>query len=277
MPGGGRSVLARSGDSLYVVKCPHNLQGPNVLANELLGSELMSLLSLPNPPWRFAYFGEETKCLSHSSIGQSGLSCRGKLHFASKCLEPIAPNRLYGFLPQSFIHRVLNRSDFLGALVFDIWAGSTDARQAVYAEDHIRRTFEAVFIDHGHDMGGPHWSWNGKPGSSLCLDRTMYAGLIDPVETQIWATRIEAILPSKLPQIVAGVPPEWHTGDINRLQNFLLARADCIQAILFEELLAIDAQLNRASRVKIGSPSISSHGILLRRNDGDGSSTKVYS
>ena len=52
-PGGSQSRLVRCDDGkLYVLKMTPNPQGPNVLANEVLGSILMRGLGLPAPPWK---------------------------------------------------------------------------------------------------------------------------------------------------------------------------------------------------------------------------------
>ena len=52
MRGGAQSSLLRASDGkLYVVKLQGNPQGPNVLANEALGSWLTARLGLKTPDW----------------------------------------------------------------------------------------------------------------------------------------------------------------------------------------------------------------------------------
>jgi hypothetical protein len=53
MPGGSQPALIRCNDGkLFVVKFLNNLQGPNVLANEVLGNELLKTFDLPTPEWK---------------------------------------------------------------------------------------------------------------------------------------------------------------------------------------------------------------------------------
>jgi len=57
MRGGSQPALIRCNDGkLYVVKFFNNPQGSNVLANEVLGNELLSALNLPSPSGRLSSF-----------------------------------------------------------------------------------------------------------------------------------------------------------------------------------------------------------------------------
>jgi hypothetical protein len=56
MRGGSQPALIRCDDGkLYVVKFFNNPQGPNVLANEVLGNELLNVLHLPSPQWKMVF------------------------------------------------------------------------------------------------------------------------------------------------------------------------------------------------------------------------------
>ena len=60
MRGGAQSSLLRASDgALYVVKLHGNPQGPNVLANEALGSWLAAQLGLETPAWRQISISDE--------------------------------------------------------------------------------------------------------------------------------------------------------------------------------------------------------------------------
>ena len=176
MPGGAETRLALCGNRVhYVVKCANNRQGPNTLANEVLGAELMKALRLPTAPWRTARYFPKYSPWAVCPFHHSGCD----LHFASELIRPSDEGRLYSFLPTAFVHRVINRPDFTGALIFDIWAGSSDVRQALFVEAPRTGSFSAVFIDNGHLFGGPNWKFEMRPGIALCLDRTMYSEPFD--------------------------------------------------------------------------------------------------
>src|SRR6201986_3410595 len=56
MRGGSQPALIRCNDGkLYVVKFFNNPQGPNVLANEVLGHEILNALNLPTPRWKTVF------------------------------------------------------------------------------------------------------------------------------------------------------------------------------------------------------------------------------
>lgn len=255
MPGGSRSQLASCDNGLnYIVKCPHNSQGPNILANEFVATILLSSLNLPTPKWRIAKYStgfghpfsrDDRESFRHESCD---------LHFASELQIPSAGGRLYAFLPRSFVPRIKNRLDFLGALIFDIWAGSTDSRQAVYVEDHSTKLFNAVFIDNGHLFGGPHWSFSLKTGASLCLDHNVYANLLNPDWIELWVSRIEMTLPPLIPGLLESIPKQWYKGDIGRLQDTLSLRAECLRDLVGEEFANLKAPRYDALRGINGFP-----------------------
>ncbi len=122
MSGGSQSLLVRSADSLYVVKCPFNKQGPNVTANEFLGTQLMDALGLPTPGWRLAQFRDPSNCPQCALQGL--ISNRRPLHFASALLTSTPGTQAQVSIPRSDFDRVENRTDFLKAFVFDIWGGA---------------------------------------------------------------------------------------------------------------------------------------------------------
>jgi len=238
MPGGAQTHLALCDDGLlYVIKCPNNPQGPNVLANEFIGSSLLSAIGLPTAEWRFARYPPKHNCSFNSRHGTQYRLPRCRLHFASRMLTPSSKGRLYSYLPHSFIDRVENRSALFGALVFDIFVGSLDTRQAVYVEDHIKRTFKAVFIDNGHICGGPRWSFDAPGRSALCLQHAIYPETIDLASIEGWIARIKTTIPALLPSVFGAVPKQWYKGDIAWLQERLVGRAISLEGIFWNEIL----------------------------------------
>jgi len=235
-------VMALCDGRPFVIKCYDNLQGPNVLANEFIGTELMRAVGLPTPPWRFARVSSATKCdLAPDDGPYSKEHNKCGLHFGSQVPNPSSQGRLYSFLPSSFVPRVQNRTDFIGALVFDVWSGSQDPRQAIYVEDHRTRTFKAVFIDQGHLFGGPYWLFDGPVGGSLCLDHTVYQGLIDASLVKDWIARLGTIVPPLLSAVVKAVPLYWYNGDASELKDTLLRRIQRLGDLVEQELDTVKA------------------------------------
>jgi len=121
LPGGSQSVLGRSNNDHYIVKCPYNQQGPNVLANEFLGTQLMAALGMPTPGWCFAQFRIPQDCPQCAERGL--LSGHRPLHFASAMLTSISGSLAYFSVPRSHFSRIENRTDFLKAFIFDTLTG----------------------------------------------------------------------------------------------------------------------------------------------------------
>lgn len=237
MPGGAQTHLALCDDGLhYVIKCPNNPQGPNVLANEFIGSSLLNAIGLPTSEWRFARYPSKHNCSFNFRHGTHVVLPKCRLHFASRVLTPSSKGRLYSYLPDLFIERVENRSAFIGALVFDIFARSLDPRQAVYVEDHIKRTFRAVFIDNGHLFGGPNWNFDVPGKSALCLQRTIYPEVFDLASIEGWITRIETTIPDLLSIVLGAVPKQWYKGEIACLRDRLDGRAASLRSIFWDEI-----------------------------------------
>ena len=246
MPGSAGAQLALCDNKMrYIIKCANNLQGPNVLANEFIGTMLMNALTLPTAEWRLAKYS--------SSAGFPCNNSECDLHFASELLKPSSEGRLYSFLPSCFVSRIENRPDFIGALVFDIWAGSTDVRQPIFVEDHKSRTFKAVFIDNGHLFGGPHWKFTLRPGIAICLDLSVYTDLFDPELIEAWIARIETTVPNILHGLVSTVPSQWYKGDAGRLQDTLLSRAESLRHLFWEEIRNLKGPLRNSFRGSHGT------------------------
>jgi HipA-like protein len=118
MHGGSQPALIRcNDDKLYVVKFSKNLQGPNVLANEVLGNELLNTFGLPTPKWKAVFISngfikENIELFFETSLGYS--SIESGLHFGSDFLGSKETRQVYERLPNGFCDRVTNPQDFSG-------------------------------------------------------------------------------------------------------------------------------------------------------------------
>jgi hypothetical protein len=126
MRGGSQPALIRCSDGkLYVVKFFNNKQGPNVLANEVLGNEFfLHAFNLPTPQWKpiliSKSFLKSNAALSFDGPYRANLLQSG-LHFDSEFLGSVKVGAVYDWLPTAFSNRVTNTQDFVGIQIFDVW------------------------------------------------------------------------------------------------------------------------------------------------------------
>ena len=240
MRGGSQPALIRCNDGkLYVVKFFNNPQGSNVLANEVLGNELLSALNLPSPRWKIVFIsGSFLKANAGMFFEtRSGYSAiESGLHFGSEFLGDEKTKHVYEWLPNAFCSRVRNSKDFLGIRIFDLWTNHCDHRQSLYSTGDGNASFRAVFIDNGHLFGGPEWARKSRQGESLSLDKRFDSNEWPAEMTESWIARFETECSSSLPNIIQRVPRFWYSGDINQVAESLVRRLSMLRALFSEEL-----------------------------------------
>jgi hypothetical protein len=230
--GGSQSRLVLCDDGkLYVLKMHPNPQGPNVLANEALGSILLSGLGFRVPRWRpitinlktLPWFPE----LTMEAADGARLPACG-VHFGSEYLGG-PQHDLFDFIPEGY--RIRNGDQVAAINLFDLWANHHDYRQCVYRRIKGKGLYEAICIDNGHLFGGPDWS--DEVGVSLKLwARYFHKPLISEcLVVERWLTVFEARIPRLLHEAMAVIPPEWYEGDIYALCARLLQRLECLRGI----------------------------------------------
>jgi hypothetical protein len=154
--GGSQPILVEADDgNRYVLKIFNNPQGPNVLFNEAMGTELYRAAGLPVPIWKplnitKEFLDQNPQCWLETVDGS--LKPQPGICFGTRYLEREGV-RLWEILPGSSFARVVNKGDFCLAWLLDICARHTDNRQALF-EDRIHG-IRAVFVDHGHMFSGP--------------------------------------------------------------------------------------------------------------------------
>jgi hypothetical protein len=239
MRGGSQPALIRCTDGkLYVVKFCNNPQGPNVLANEVLGNELLKVLNLPSPPWKTVFISrrfieKNTGIFFETNSGYSAIE--SGLHFGSEFLGDEKTGQVYEWLPNAFCNRVVNSKDFLGISIFDVWTNHCDHRQSLYATGDGNAAFLAVFIDNGHLFGGPEWNRKSRQGESLGLDKRFHSNELSAEVAESWIARFETECSSSLFKIIQLVPRFWYSGDINQVAESLVRRLSMLRALFSEE------------------------------------------
>ena len=220
--GGSQPILVAASDGCYyVVKFLNNLQGPNLLFNDALGSELFRLAGLLVPEWRFVHISEDfldqnPGCWMETEYGRR--RPKAGFCFGSRFLE-LKDFSTYEILSENKFSRIINRRDFWIAWVLDVFCGHSDNRQAIFVEASTKFLY-AYFIDHGHLFGGPLGTDFPNFLASRYLDRRIYANATtkdaDDVQNMIhgldWAA---------LSNTVRGLPAEWITETaIARFEHF---------------------------------------------------------
>lgn len=239
MRGGSQPALIRcDDDKLYVVKFFKNRQGPNLLANEVLGSELLLTCSLPTPRWKPVFvspnFLKENSDVSFETpFGNSPIE--SGLHFGSAFLGGEDTGDVYEWLPRGLNSRVTNLDDFLGIQILDVWANHCDHRQTLFTVAEGNASFCAVFIDNGHLFGGPGWERVSRKGESLGLDRRFHTSVRSAEAIDAWIGRFEEKCLSSLFDVVPRIPKFWYSGDINSVIGSLADRLRTLKARFAEE------------------------------------------
>jgi hypothetical protein len=241
MRGGSQPALIRcSDDKLYVVKFLNNQQGPNVLANEVLGNELLNAFDLPTPKWKAVFISNRfLKANAELSFetpqGRSPIV--SGLHFGSEFLGDERTGQVYEWLPGSFSDRITNPEDFLGIHILDLLANHCDHRQPLFTTADGNASFRAVFIDNGHLFGGPEWKLRSRPGESLSLDRRFHINRWPEEIVEGWISRFERTDGSSLFDVVQNVPRFWYSGDISQVIGSFVHRLSTLRAVCSEELI----------------------------------------
>ncbi|WP_353072130.1 HipA family kinase [Tunturiibacter gelidoferens] len=236
MKGGSQSILVRANDGRhYVVKMTDNPIGPNLLANEHMGSLVAKAVGLPVAEARGI-------CLSDSFIDShpdlwfelpSGVRRPDKgMHFGSLFVgQTSGPDRPTEYISPSRVSMITNREVFLGMYLLDVWANHQDNRQAIFRRSSTNAQ-EVCFIDHGHMFGGPEWNFKENPASALHLERAVYNDLWQDEQVTSWISRFQTIIPGVLASIIPSMANEWYTGDLNELQRTLIDRLLRLQKLV---------------------------------------------
>ena len=158
--GGSQSHLLLGEDNHpYVVKFLGNPQHDRVLINEWVGASLARTLDLPVP--KTALIQVSADFLREHPEVCANVSGRTRpyepgIHFGSQFAGGLMPGLTTDLMPKALSARVANRTQFLGALVFDKWTCNADGRQAVFTKTGTH--FVASFIDQGYCFDAEFWT-----------------------------------------------------------------------------------------------------------------------
>jgi hypothetical protein len=237
MRGGAQAHLIEGEDgAFYVVKFTNNPQHRRILVNEWLASCFLRYLQIHVPETSVMELTQDF-IAAHSelylSMGNRREAIPPGLHFASRMA--VHPDRVavFDFLPDTLLNKVENRSDFLGALVFDKWAANSDSRQAVFfrargkswtplkGETPGRLGFFAQMIDHGFAFNGPHWQFPDSPLQGVYFRTAVYDEVRSLDSFQPWLDMVENFPVEVIDSAWKQIPRDWLDGDERALEGML--------------------------------------------------------
>lgn len=232
MRGGAQAHLVECDDgSFYVVKFRNNPQHPRILVNEWLASSLLAYLNISTPDIAVVNVtpefiaGEPSLYIEQDSrtVTEPGR------HFGSRFPGHPSKTRIYDFLPETLLGKVVNGDDFLGALVFDKWTGNVDARQAIFTRlppgvisgSPTRGSWSASMIDQGGAFGAGAWRFFDSPLQGLYFTSGVYRGIRSLNDFQPWLDLVMTLPRAMLEETRDTIPPEWIRGDEQALDALI--------------------------------------------------------
>jgi hypothetical protein len=237
MRGGAQAHLIEGEDGgYYVVKFTNNPQHRRILVNEWLASALLRYLQIQIPETvaieLLPEFIDSSPEL-YLAIGTRRERVPAGVHFGSRMA--VHPERvaIFDFLPDKLLHKLENRADFLGVLVFDKWVSNVDSRQAVFfraraktwtplkGETPARVGFFAQMIDHGFAFSGPHWDFQDSPVQGLYSRHSVYEEVRSLDFFQPWLDMIENFPPEVIDAAWKQIPRPWIGDDEDALEALL--------------------------------------------------------
>jgi hypothetical protein len=242
--GGSQPILAHASDGhTYVVKFANNLQGPNLLFNESVGSSLYRACGLPVPEWRPLEVSEDflnknPDCWMQTPEGR--LRPVSGLCFGSRYLGE-SGKRIFEILPSSSFSQIRNKTGFWLAWLIDICAEHGDNRQAIFVED-ADGWLDSYFVDYGHLFGGPNADQKKHFHASRYLDPRIYVEVTLQTLHEI-KNVIQTLNADSLRQEIEAIPTEWkHMSALDGFERCIqrLSEPSLVQNILDTMVDAIE-------------------------------------
>jgi hypothetical protein len=251
MRGGSQSILVQCEDGrYYIVKMTDNPQGPNVLANELLGSVLGSVAGLPVATASLVYLSDrfiDNACDLWFQTSDGVRRPQAGLHYGSQFIgETEGPNRPTEYISRSRIQTINNRGAFLGMYLLDVWANQQDHRQAMLLRSPNGHGSEAFFFDHGFMFGGPDWSFAERRRFAGHLEGSIYSGLWDQDKVAEWISHFEKVIPDALSSAVLLIPSQWYKGNVGVLKKVLLLRLQTLRSLVDSDAAVLEEITRRS-------------------------------
>ena len=235
MRGSAQAHLLECDDGcFYVVKFSNNPQGGRrVLDNEFISSLLMKRLGIHTPEIAVVnldhdFLKANPEVFLSTGSNQTVTPEIGP-HYGSLHVGGPVPAAVFDFLPRAFLPDVVNRGDFLGAMVFDKWVFNADGQQAVFYRAQIRTEMPgypsvgwvAQFIDNGLAFQGYEWTFYDSPIQGVYARPIVYGRRPSLRDFDLWVDAIMEIDQDVLDGLFMLLPPNWIEGQERELQRVL--------------------------------------------------------
>jgi hypothetical protein len=220
--------------SLYVVKFSDNPQGGRrILCNEFISSLLMKRLGIHTAEIAVVTLDQEFLKANPevflSVAPNRTVTPKVGPHFGSLYAGGPVPGAVFDFLPMAMLPEVVNRGEFLGAMVFDKWASNADGRQAVFYRAQINTEMPgyplvgwvAQFIDNGLAFQGRDWTFCDSPVQGIYMRRIIYGRTLSLRDFDFWVSAVMQIGQDVLDEIFKLLPTVWVQGQEHELQRVL--------------------------------------------------------
>jgi hypothetical protein len=239
--GGSQAQLLRASDGAYYVTKPqNNPQHVRVLANEMLATRLGQLLGLPVPSVNGIEVSEWLiKNTPELCIEQavSGTPWKAGVHLASRYIADPGNDWVFDYLPEAWLERLDNLSDFARMLVLDRWTSNADGRQAVFSRKSNQKCYSATFIDQGYCFNAGEWNFPDSPLRGVYANNCVYKHVTGWDTFEPALTRAEEMDIDSIWRIAAAIPLEWYESDTDGL-NRLVETLYCRRAMIRELVVA---------------------------------------
>jgi hypothetical protein len=232
MRGGAQAHLIETNvGTFYVVKLLNNPQHSRILINEWVAHALLRRVGLAVPESARVMlsdsFLEANPSLSVSLRNRVDRPASG-YHWGSR--YPGSPLSVSprDSIPDSHFRFVVNRADFVGALVCDQWMANADARQAVFIpadRAHVGRLV-SLFIDNGHVFTGADWVLRTSPLHGLYRQPIVYEEVMGWNDFEPWIEAITAIESSTIHSAFESIPCEWRRRSDESALKLLCSQLD---------------------------------------------------
>jgi hypothetical protein len=235
MRGSAQAHLLECDDGFfYVVKFSNNPQGGRrILSNEFISSLLMKRLGIHTPEIAVVnldhdFLKANPEVFLSSGSNQTVTPEIGP-HFGSLHVGGRVPAPVFDFLPRAILPEVVNRGDFLGAMVFDKWVSNADGRQAVFYRARIRTKMPgypsvgwvAEFIDNGLAFQGYEWTFYDSPIQGIYTRPIVYGRRPSLRDFGPWVDALMEIDQDVLDGVFALLPPDWIEGQEREFREVL--------------------------------------------------------
>lgn len=217
MRGGAQSALLQAEDGkFYIVKLPNNPQGSEILFNEAFGTAMMAFVGLAVPEWRVIALSDDFVDQNRGMWIETADSFRHRPHaglcFGSRLVLGNEDETLYELLPRQMFDLIENRDDFIGMLLFDMWAKQSDNRQAVFLQNAETRSITVTFIDQGDLFGRRKLPRRNAHFGASYSDPLVYRNIDIANIIPKWEARIRTITPTALDAFgyTSAIPSEWY-------------------------------------------------------------------